>query len=166
MCARFYVFGALIHCGRRRGGLRMFRSPLSVFQCKFPLSFITCLFFFSQKLQFLWLIGNKTSCRPIQSAVTLVINKSDSHCPVVRFCYHSYDNRPNWTPLSPTTITYYYRLPFHLFVGDRHSRMRPQYSLNPRLTDQMEIQVTQCNTAFCFPVSHASSKNDFITFRH
>ena len=106
VCARFYVFGALIHCGRRRGGLRMFRSPLSVFQCKFPLSFITCLFFFSQKLQFLWLIGNKTSCRPIQSAVTLVINKSDSHCPVVRFCYHSYDNRPNWTPLSHITINY------------------------------------------------------------
>jgi len=34
-----------------------------------------------------------------------VINKSDSRCAVVRFCYHSYDNRPNWTPLSPITIT-------------------------------------------------------------
>ena len=27
-------------------------------------------------------------------------------CAVVRFCYHSYDYRPNWTPLSPITITY------------------------------------------------------------
>ena len=35
----------------------------------------------------------------------LVINKSDSRCAVVRFCYHSYDYRPNWTPLSPITIT-------------------------------------------------------------
>ena len=48
---------------------------------------------------------NKTSCRPIQSVIILVINKSDSRCAVVRFCYHSYDYRPNWTPLSPITIT-------------------------------------------------------------
>ena len=34
-----------------------------------------------------------------------MINKSDSRCAVVRFCYHLYDNRPNWTPLSPITIT-------------------------------------------------------------
>ena len=36
-----------------------------------------------------------------------MINKSDSRCAVVRFCYHSYDYRSNWTPLSPITITYY-----------------------------------------------------------
>ena len=35
-----------------------------------------------------------------------MINKSDSLCVVVRFCYDLYDNRPNWTPLSPITITY------------------------------------------------------------
>ena len=34
-----------------------------------------------------------------------MINKSDSRCAVVRFCYHSYDYRLNWTPLSPITIT-------------------------------------------------------------
>ena len=34
-----------------------------------------------------------------------MINKSDSRCAVVRFCYHSYDYRPNWTPLGPITIT-------------------------------------------------------------
>ena len=33
-----------------------------------------------------------------------MINKSDSRCAVVRFCYHSYDYRPNWTPLSPIII--------------------------------------------------------------
>ena len=34
-----------------------------------------------------------------------MINKSDSRCAVVRICYHSYDYRLNWTPLSPITIT-------------------------------------------------------------
>ena len=29
-------------------------------------------------------------------------------CAVVRFCYHSYDYRLNWTPLSPITITYFH----------------------------------------------------------
>ena len=32
-------------------------------------------------------------------------HKSESRCTVVRFCYHSYHYRPNWTPLSPITIT-------------------------------------------------------------
>ena len=39
-----------------------------------------------------------------------MINKSDSRCAVVRFCYHSYDYRSNWPPLSPITITYCYSL--------------------------------------------------------
>ena len=43
----------------------------------------------------------------IKSVIILVINKSDSRCAVVRFCYHLYDYRQNWTPLSPITITYY-----------------------------------------------------------
>ena len=34
-----------------------------------------------------------------------MINKLDSRCAVVRCCYHSYDYRPNWIPLSPITIT-------------------------------------------------------------
>ena len=46
-----------------------------------------------------------TSCHPIRSVIMRVVNKSDSRCAVVRFCYHSYDYRPNWTPLSPITIT-------------------------------------------------------------
>ena len=75
-------------------------------ECKISLSFLTWLFIFSRKLSFLWLIGNKTSCRPIRSVIILVTNKSDSRCAVVRFCYHSYDYRPNCTPLNPITITY------------------------------------------------------------
>ena len=51
------------------------------------------------------LIGNKAPCRPIRSVIILAINKSDSRCTVDRFCYHSYDYRPNLTPLSPITIT-------------------------------------------------------------
>ena len=46
-------------------------------------------------------------CRPIRPVIILVINKSDSRCAVVRFCCHSFDYRPIWTPLSPITITYY-----------------------------------------------------------
>ena len=42
-----------------------------------------------------------------QFVIILVINKSDFRCAVVRFFYHSYDYRPNWTQLSPITITYY-----------------------------------------------------------
>ena len=57
------------------------------------------------KLQFLWLIGNRTEWSPIRSVIILVINKSYSLCAVVRYSYHSYDYRPNWTLLSPITIT-------------------------------------------------------------
>ena len=49
--------------------------------------------------------GNRTEWSPIRSVIIIVKNKSDSRCAVVRFCYHSYDYRPNWTPFSPITIT-------------------------------------------------------------
>ena len=72
----------------------------------FPFFHDLAILLFSEIVIFM-IIGNKTSCRPIQSVIILVINKSDSRCEVVRFCYHSYDYRPNWTPPSPITITYY-----------------------------------------------------------
>ena len=59
----------------------------------------------SQILLKLWLIGNRTSCRPIQSVIILVIKQIGW---LRDFVNHSYDYRPNWTPLSPITITYYY----------------------------------------------------------
>ena len=42
-----------------------------------------------------------------RSVIILVINKLDSRFAVVQFCNHSYDYRPNRTPLSPITIIYY-----------------------------------------------------------
>ena len=57
----------------------------------------------TNKTGYHWAIRNATS--PIRSVITFVINKSDKRCPVVRFSYHSCDYRPNWTPLSPVTIT-------------------------------------------------------------
>ena len=78
----------------------------------------TLLFLSSWKLQFLRLIDNKTSCRPIRSVIILVINKSDSRSAVVRFCYHLYDYRPNWTPLSPITITYQWISRFFCYILD------------------------------------------------
>ena len=49
----------------------------------------------------LWLIGNRSSCRPIRSVIILVIKQIGRP----RFVNHSYDYRPNWTPLSPVTVT-------------------------------------------------------------
>ena len=36
--------------------------------------------------------------------VMVTIDKSDSRFAVVHFVNHSYDYRPNWTPLGPITI--------------------------------------------------------------
>ena len=57
--------------------------------------------------QFFLLIGNKTSCPLVRSVITLMINKSDSFCAFVRFCYHLYDYKPNCTSINSITITYY-----------------------------------------------------------
>ena len=86
-------------------GRRFFISFVGILMRIFPF-FHNLASLFSKIVIFLWLIGNKTSCRPIRSVIILAMNKSDSRCAVVRFCYHSYDYRPNWTPLSPITITY------------------------------------------------------------
>ena len=53
------------------------------------------------------LIGNRTSCCPIWSVIILVIKQIGPLplCSRLILCYHSYDYRPNWTPLSPVTIT-------------------------------------------------------------
>ena len=54
----------------------------------------------SQILLLLWLIGNRTLCRPIQSVIILVIKQMGD------FVDHSYDYRPNWTPLSKSYYHY------------------------------------------------------------
>ena len=45
--------------------------------------------------------GNKTEWSPIQSVIIRVITKSDDGVAGVRFVYHEYDYRLNWTTRSP-----------------------------------------------------------------
>ena len=41
--------------------------------------------------------GNRTEWSPIRSVIIRVITKSDDRAVGVRFVYHEYDYRPNWT---------------------------------------------------------------------
>ena len=45
--------------------------------------------------------GNRTQWSPIRSVIRRVITKSDDRAAGVRFVYHEYDNRLNWTTRSP-----------------------------------------------------------------
>ena len=45
--------------------------------------------------------GNRTEWRPVRSVVIRVITKSDDRVAGVRFVYHEYDYRLNWTTRSP-----------------------------------------------------------------
>ena len=45
--------------------------------------------------------GNRTEWSPIRSVIIRVITKSDDRAAGVRFVYHEYDYRPNWTTRSP-----------------------------------------------------------------
>ena len=45
--------------------------------------------------------GNRTEWSPIRSVIIRVITKSDDRAGGVRFVYHEYDYRPNWTTRSP-----------------------------------------------------------------
>ena len=45
--------------------------------------------------------GNRTEWSPIQSVIIREITKSDDRAAGVRFVYHEYDYRLNWTTRSP-----------------------------------------------------------------
>ena len=47
--------------------------------------------------------GNRTECSPIRSVIIQVITKSDDRAAGVRFVYHEYDYRQNWTTRSLVT---------------------------------------------------------------
>ena len=47
--------------------------------------------------------GNRTEWSPLRSVIIRVITKSDDRAAGVRFVYHEYDYRPNWTTRSPIT---------------------------------------------------------------
>ena len=63
---------------------------------------ILIVFVVFRKLYRLWLIGNKTLCRPFLSVIILVIDKSNFSFAIVRFCQSLV-----WlqTTLGPITIT-------------------------------------------------------------
>ena len=48
-------------------------------------------------------VHNRTEWSLIRSAIIRVITKSDNRAAGVRFVYHEYDYRPNWTTRSPIT---------------------------------------------------------------
>ena len=47
--------------------------------------------------------GNRTEWSPIRSVIIRVITKSDDRAAGVRFVYHEYDYRQNWTTQSLIT---------------------------------------------------------------
>ena len=47
--------------------------------------------------------GNRPEWSPIRSVIIRVITKLDDRAAGVRFVYHEYDYRPNWTTQSPIT---------------------------------------------------------------
>ena len=77
-CLLFF-FWCPIAATRRGWPQNVYVSFVSTFIQIF-LSFITWPFFLSRKLYFLWLIGNETLRRKIQSVIILMINKLDSCC--------------------------------------------------------------------------------------
>ena len=62
------------------------------------------VYLFFRKLKWLSLIGNRISCRPTLSVIILVIKKRTSASRSSDSDNHSYDYRPNWTPLGSITI--------------------------------------------------------------
>ena len=59
--------------------------------------------FSAKRIKLLISNGNKTEWRPIRSVIIRVITKSDDRAAGVRFVYHEYDYRANWTTRSPIT---------------------------------------------------------------
>ena len=64
---------------------------------------LLCTFSAFDKFELTGLIcnGNRTEWSPIRSVIIRVITKSDDRAAGVRFVYHEYDYRPNWTTRSP-----------------------------------------------------------------
>ena len=57
--------------------------------------------FKQQESTFIISNGNRTEWSSIQSVIIRVITKSDDRAAGVRFVYHEYDHRLNWTTRSP-----------------------------------------------------------------
>ena len=74
-----------------------------LFNANFPFHNLAIVLF--SEIVIVMINSNKTSSPSTRSVIILVINKSDSRCAVAQICYHSYDYKPNRTPVSPITIT-------------------------------------------------------------
>ena len=66
-------------------------KPMKTLELRYPM------------IQFLISNGNRTEWSPIRSVIIQVITKSDDRAAGVRFVYHEYDYRPNWTTQSLIT---------------------------------------------------------------
>ena len=101
MCARALAFVFL-----PAKPWNVYASFVSISMQIFPFFRYLIIFIFLGNWNFLLLIGNRTSCCPIQSVIILVINKSDSRFAVVRFCLSL-----AWlqTELDSTQSSYHYK---------------------------------------------------------
>ena len=76
-----------------------------------------------------------------------MINKSDSRCTVVRFCYHLYDYRPNWTPLGPITIIKLTFIACHLLqLEGRLKKKEPEeQKIKEEVDDKVQVITCHCS---------------------
>ena len=90
--------------------------------------------------------GNRTEWSPIRSVIIRMITKSDDRAGGVRFVYHEYDYRPNWTTRSPITVEPRFNEPLFNEVlditndiqcpGQSYSKM---YGIEPRYNEFFDI---------------------------
>ena len=73
--------------------------------------------------------GNTTEWSPIRSVIIRVITKSDDRAAGVRFVYHEYDYRPNWT-----TRKSYYQLIIKITVSRPRKEELPSYERKGKFT--------------------------------
>ena len=87
-----------------------------------------------------------------------MIDKSDSRCAVVRFCYHSYvyDCIPNWTPLSPLPLL----LKVEVRFISRSRKLRLITLTNTLIT--LDIRKTESDS--CFIIHWTKKKNMEVMF--
>ena len=81
-----------------------FWSPAGHGFCTLGFNFVCSVFFKEASFSSLSISnGNRTEWSPIRSVIIRVITKSDDRAAGVRFVYHEYDYRPNWTTRSLIT---------------------------------------------------------------
>ena len=100
----------------------------------------------------------------------LVINKSDSRCAVVRFCYHSYDYRPNWTTRSLIPINhknYNFREKKNSQVMKEREIYKIHYKITyrPKGEKEKELNLYQLNWRFIVGKMVTYFKSNFSTFK-